>query len=283
MTDDTSNKPVWFITGCSTGLGRALAQLIVDRGWRLAATARDKARVVVLAAGAEDRVLALDLDVTREDQVAAAVAATQERFGRIDVLVNNAGYGYQSTVEEGVEAEIRAQFDANVFGLFALTRAVLPVMRAQRSGRIINITSVAGLIGYPGSGYYAASKHAVEGFSDSLRAEVAPLGIGVTCIEPGPFRTDWAGRSLHQTRTRIAEYEETVGKRHDSTKEASGTQAGDPMRAGEVMIAISQMAEPPRHVPLGAWAYKAVVDDRQDRMKRIEGVRAMSLSADYPS
>jgi NAD(P)-dependent dehydrogenase (short-subunit alcohol dehydrogenase family) len=283
MTNDTVNKPVWLITGCSTGLGRALAKLIVDRGWLLAATARDKAQVVDLAAGAEDRVLALDLDVTRTDQVAAAVAATRDRFGRIDVLVNNAGYGYQSTVEEGVEAEIRAQLDANVFGLFAITRAVLPVMRAQRSGRIINVTSVAGLIGYPGSGYYAASKHAVEGFSDSLRAEVAPLGIGVTCIEPGPFRTDWAGRSLHQTRTRIAEYEETVGKRHDSTKEASGKQAGDPVRAGEAMIAISQMVEPPRHVPLGAWAYEAVLADRRERLKQIEAVREMSLSADYPN
>lgn len=282
MTDNNTDKPVWLITGCSTGLGRVLAQLIVDRGWRLVATARDKAQVVDLTAGAEDCVLALDLDVTRTDQVAAAVAATRDRFGRIDVLVNNAGYGYQSTVEEGAEAEIRAQFDANVFGLFAITRAVLPVMREQRSGHIINITSVAGLIGYPGSGYYAASKHAVEGFSDSLRAEVAPLGIGVTCIEPGPFRTDWAGRSLHQTRTAIADYEESVGKRHDSTREASGTQAGDPIRAGEAMIALSQMSEPPRHVPLGAWAYDAVLADRRERLKQLEAIREMSVSADYP-
>ena len=253
------------------------------RGWRLVATARDKARVADLAKGAADRVLVLDLDVALSDQIEAAVAATQARFGRIDVLVNNAGYGYQSTAEEGVEAEIRAQFDANVFGLFALTRAVLPIMRAQHSGRIINITSVAGLIGFPGSAYYAASKHAVEGFSDSLRAEVEPLGIGVTCIEPGPFRTDWAGRSLHQTRTRIADYEETAGTRPDSTKQTSGYQTGDPTRAGEVMITLSQMASPPRHLPLGAWGYEAVLADRRRRLEQIEQVRKMSLAADFPS
>ena len=174
------------------------------------------------------------------------------------MLVNNAGYGYQSTVEEGEEREIRAQFDANVFGLFAITRAVLPGMRAQRSGHIINITSVAGLIGFPGSGYYAALKHAVEGWSDSLRAEVAPLGIGVTCVEPGPFRTDWAGRSLQQTPNRIADYADTAGKRLDGTKEISGTQAGDPVRAGEAMIALTETPTPPRHLVLGAFGFEAV-------------------------
>ena len=191
---EQDNTPVWFITGCSTGLGRALAELIVQRGWRVVVTARDKNTIADIERSALERVLALSLDVTRPADIDAAVAATRERFGRIDVLVNNAGYGYQSTVEEGEEAEIRAQFDTNVFGLFAMTRAVLPLMREQRKGNILNITSVAGLIGYPGSGYYAASKHAVEGWSDALRAEVLPLGIGVTCVEPGPFRTDWAGR-----------------------------------------------------------------------------------------
>ena len=282
MATYTTNTPVWLVTGCSTGLGRALAQLIVDRGWRLVATARDKSRVADLTQGAEDRVLALDLDVAQADQIEAAVAAAKERFGRIDVLVNNAGYGYQSTIEEGVEAQIRAQFDANVFGLFAVTRAVLPIMRAQRSGHVINITSVAGLIGFPGSGYYAASKHAVEGFSDSLSAEVKPLGISVTCVEPGPFRTDWAGRSLQQTATRIADYKDTAGKRLEATKQGSGTQAGDPVRAGEAMIALTQMQEPPRHLPLGSWGHDAVIADRQARLKEFEAVRDMSVAADFP-
>lgn len=207
---EQDNTPVWFITGCSTGLGRALAELIVQRGWRVVVTARDKHAIADIERSAPERVLALSLDVTRPADIDAAVAATRDQFGRIDVLVNNAGYGYQSTVEEGEEAEIRAQFDTNVFGLFAMTRAVLPLMREQRKGNILNITSVAGLIGYPGSGYYAASKHAVEGWSDALRAEVLPLGIGVTCVEPGPFRTDWAGRSLRQTTSGIADYADTA-------------------------------------------------------------------------
>ena len=233
-----STTPVWFITGCSTGFGRALALRVIRRGWRLVATAREAAQVEDIAR--ENGALALRLDVTKQTEIDAAAKEAVRKFGRIDVLVNNAGYGYQSTVEEGEEAEIRAQFDANVFGLFALTRAVLPVMRAQKSGNILNITSVAGLVGFPGSGYYAASKHAVEGWSDSLRAEVQPLGIGVTCVEPGPFRTDWAGRSLKQTPSRIADYAETAGVRLEGTKQRSGTQAGDPVRASDAMIELAQ-------------------------------------------
>ncbi|MDU3075405.1 MAG: SDR family NAD(P)-dependent oxidoreductase, partial [Mixta calida] len=194
-----ANTPVWLITGCSTGFGRELAQQAIERGFNVVVTARDVQKVADLVQGNEQHALALALDVTDSATIDSAVKAALEKFGAIDVLVNNAGYGYQSSVEEGVEAEIRAQFDANVFGLFAMTRAVLPAMRQARRGHIINITSVAGLIGFPGSGYYAASKHAVEGWSDALAVEGAPLGIRVTCVEPGPFRTDWAGRSLHQT------------------------------------------------------------------------------------
>lgn len=277
----SSNIPVWFITGCSTRLGRALATLIVKRGWRAVVTARDVASVADIVSGAEDRAVVLGLDVTKQAEIEAAVATVREKFGRIDVLVNNAGYGYQSTAEEGVEAEIRAQFDVNVFGLFAMTRAVLPLMRAQRSGNIINISSVAGLIGFPGSGYYAASKHAVEGWSDSLRAEVEPLGIGVTCVEPSPFRTDWAGRSLRQTLTQIDDYAETAGKRHANTKQGSGMQQGDPVGAGEAMIAIARNAEAPRHLVLGAWGFNTVVAHLEEVTNDIESQRDLSLSADF--
>ncbi|GJE49561.1 3-phenylpropionate-dihydrodiol/cinnamic acid-dihydrodiol dehydrogenase [Methylobacterium tardum] len=277
-----NSNPVWFITGCSTGFGRELARLVIGRGWRAVVTARDRTKVADLAEGAEDRVLALSLDVTEADQIAASLRAAQDRFGRVDVLVNNAGYGYQSSIEEGEEDKIRAQFDANVFGLFALTRAVLPVMRAQRSGHILNITSVAGFVGFPASGYYAATKHAVEGFSDSLAAEVAPLGIRVTCIEPGPFRTDWAGRSLIQTPNAIADYAETAGARLKATSEKSGTQAGDPVRAGEAMIRVTEMENPPRHLVLGAWGYDAVTSRLKQRLAEIEAWRETSLGADYP-
>ena len=189
------STPVWFITGCSTGFGRELAELVLKRGWKAVVTARDQKRVADLVEGHEANALAVSLDVTDAGQIAAAVKAAKDKFGRIDVLVNNAGYGYQASVEEGDDAEIRAQFDANVFGLFAMTRDVLPIMRAQKSGHVINITSVAGFIGFAGSAYYSASKHAVEGWSDGLAKEVEPLGLHVTCVEPGPFRTDWAGRS----------------------------------------------------------------------------------------
>lgn len=277
-----SETTVWFISGCSTGFGRELAKLVLDRGERAVVTARDKARVADIIEGAEDRALALDLDVTDQGQIEAAVKAAQDKFGRIDVLVNNAGYGYQSTVEEGDDGEIRAQFDANVFGLFALTRSVLPIMRGQRRGHIINITSVAGLMGFPGSGYYAASKHAVEGWSDSLAAEVKPLGINVTCVEPGPFRTDWAGRSLIQTPSKITDYAETAGKRLEGTRQISGNQAGDPVRASEAMITLTREPHPPRHLVLGAWGYDAVLGRLKDRLKEIESLQEASRAADYP-
>ena len=275
--------PVWFITGCSTGFGRSLAEAVLARGWRAVVTARDAARVADLVAGSGERGLALSLDVTDAAQVAAAVDAARQRFGRIDVLVNNAGYGYQSTVEEGDDAEIRAQFEANVFGLFALTRAVLPAMRAQRSGHVINITSVAGLVGFPGSGYYAASKHAVEGFTDALAAEGAPIGISATCVEPGPFRTDWAGRSLKQTPVRIDAYADTAGARLDQTKGYSGTQPGDPVRAAAAMIALAEEATPPRHMVLGKFGMDAVTGRIEERLAEIEGRRAASLATDFPS
>ena len=280
MASDTS--PVWFITGCSTGFGLELARLVLARGWRAVVTARDAARVEELVRDVDGRGLALSLDVTDAAQVAQAVAAAADRFGRIDVLVNNAGYGYQASIEEGEDDEIRAQFDANVFGLFALTRAVLPHMRAQRSGRIINITSVAGLAGFPGSGYYAASKHAVEGFSDSLAAETAPLGIKVTCVEPGPFRTDWAGRSLKQTPNRIADYAETAGARLKSTADISGKQAGDPVRAAEAMIHITEIDDPPRHFVMGAWGHDAITKKIGERVAEIAAWREAGLATDYP-
>ena len=278
----TEDTPVWFITGCSTGFGRELAQQVVARGWRAVVTARDKARVADLVEGAGDHVLALDLDVADAGQVTAATQAAEARFGRVDVLVNNAGYGYQSSVEEGVEEEIRAQFDANVFGLFAMTRALLPGMRARRRGHVINISSVAGFVGFPASGYYAASKHAVEGWSDALAAEGKPLGIRVTCIEPGPFRTDWAGRSLRQTPTEVAEYADTAGARLQATSGYSGKQPGDPARAAAAMISITERDDPPRHLVLGAFGIEAVTGKLRATLAEIEAWREVGLATDFP-
>lgn len=276
-----TTAPVWFITGCSTGFGRALAERVLARGWRCVATARDAARVADLAEDADARALALALDVTDAGQIAAAVREAEAQFGAIDVLVNNAGYGYQATVEEAEDAEIRAQFEANVFGLFAMTRAVLPGMRARRRGHVINLSSAAGFVGFPGSGYYAATKHAVEGWSDSLAAEVGPLGIKVTCVEPGPFRTDWAGRSLRQTPNRIADYGDTAGARLAATARGSGTQSGDPVRAADAMIRISEVEHPPRHLLLGAFAVDAVTNALQATLAEIDAWRETSLATDF--
>ena len=278
-----TDEPVWLITGCSSGFGAALAHAVRERGWRVVATARTLDHLPDAWRGGDERVLALALDVTKPAAIDAAMARILDRFGQVDVLVNNAGYGYQASVEDGVEAEIRAQFDANVFGLFALTRAVLPGMRAKRRGHVINITSVAGLVGFPGSGYYAASKHAVEGWSDALLAEVAPLGLKVTCVEPGPFRTDWAGRSLRQTATSIADYADTAGARLKATSANSGTQAGDPDRAAQAMIDIAQMDAPPRHLVLGAWGVDAVADRLAARLAEVERWRALGRSTDFPN
>ena len=276
-----NNSPVWFITGCSTGFGRELAKLIVARGWPVMATARNKAEVEDLATS--DKVLALELDVTDGKEIDAAVKAAEEKFGAIDVLVNNAGYGYLTTVEEGEEKQIRAMFDANVFGLFALTRAVLPGMRKRRKGHIINITSVGGHVGNPGSGYYAATKHAVEGWSKSLAAETAPLGIKVTAVAPGPFRTDWAGRSMIQTENRIADYAEITGARLAAVLAQSGKQAGDPVRAGEAMIKLTESENPPLHIVFGAPGLAMVTGELKKELAEIEAWREVGLGTDFPA
>jgi NAD(P)-dependent dehydrogenase (short-subunit alcohol dehydrogenase family) len=277
-----NDKPVWFITCCSTGFGRELAQLVLGRGWRAVVTARDASRVQDLVEGHEDRALALSLDVTKPDQIAAAVHEAEGRFCAIDVLVNNAGYGYQSSIEEGEDAEIRAQFEANVFGLAAMTRAVLPGMRSRRRGHIVNISSQAGFIGFEGSGYYAATKHAVEGLSDSLSREVAPLGIKVTCVEPGPFRTDWAGRSLQQRRPTIADYQNTVGARLASTAHISGKQPGDPVRAVEAIIKVVEADNPPKHLVLGSIALDGIRNKLNETLTEINAWAETSRGADYP-
>ena len=274
-------SPVWFITGCSTGFGRELAKLIVARGWPVVVTARNKAQVEDLATS--DKVLALELYVTDGKEIDAAVKAAEEKFGAIDVLVNNAGYGYLTTVEEGEDKQIRAMFDANVFGLFALTRAVLPGMRKRRKGHIINITSVGGHVGNPGSGYYAATKHAVEGWSKSLAAETAPLGIKVTAVAPGPFRTDWAGRSMIQTENRIADYAEITGARLAAVTAQSGKQAGDPVRAGEAMIKLTESENPPLHIVFGAPGLGMVTNNLKKELAEIEAWRELGLGTDFPS
>ena len=210
MTD--LDTPVWFITGCSTGFGRDLAAAVLARGDRAVVTARNVNQLADVVDGHEERALALTLDVTDRDQAEAAVKAAIARFGRIDVLVNNAGIGYFAAIEESDEAEVRQMFEVNVFGLSRMIHLVLPGMRAQRSGTIVNISSIGGIRAFPAVGYYNGTKFAVEGISEALSQEVAPLGIKVLIVEPSGFRTDWAGRSANETQHPIADYDATAGR-----------------------------------------------------------------------
>ncbi len=243
--------PTWLITGCSTGLGHALAEAVIGAGHNAVVTARDATKVADLAGAAPDRVLPIALDVTKPDQVGSAVRQAQERFGGVDVLVNNAGYGYRAAVEEGDDAEVRTLFETHFFGAVALIKAVLPGMRARRSGAVVNISSIGATVTPVGSGYYAAAKAAVEGLSGALRGELAPLGISVTVVEPGAFRTDFAGRSLVQSATAIDDYAGTAGQRRKENDTMDGNQAGDPAKAGAAIVAAVESSEPPAFLLLG--------------------------------
>lgn len=259
----------WLITGCSTGLGRALAEAVVAAGHTVVATARDAGRVADLAAATPERALAVALDVTDPDQVAAAVRQAHERFGGIDVLVNNAGYGYRAAVEEGDDADIRTLFETHFFGAVAMIKAVLPNMRARRSGAIVNISSIGVQLTPVGSGYYAAAKAALEGMSGALHGELAPLGISVTIVEPGAFRTDFAGRSLTQSATVIDDYANTAGQRRKENDTMDGTQPGDPAKAGAAIIAAVESSQPPAFLLLGAdalMAYRYIADRRSNEI-----------------
>lgn len=254
MEIKSSDKKVWLITGCSKGLGRSLAEAVIQQGYRAVVTARDPDTLNALIELAPERVQALALDVNSEVQIQDAVTRTITRFGRIDVLVNNAGYGLAGAVEEVSDAEAREQMETNVFAVLKLTRAVLPHMRAQKSGHILNISSAAGFVATPGLGIYNASKFALEGLSEALAQEAAHLGIKVTIIEPGPFRTDWAGPSLMTPHKMINDYADTAHKTIQTLNGYSGKQPGDPQKAARAMILVVESVNPPMRLPLGEMA-----------------------------
>ncbi len=278
----TETSPVWFITGCSTGLGRALAQRVLEHGHRAVVTARRPDQISDIVADYSANALAVALDINDHAQVDAAIAQAGEQFSGIDVLVNNAGYGYLAAVEEGDEQDIRDMFETNFFSLAALIRKVLPGMRARKSGHIINISSVGGLVGAASSGFYNATKFAVEGLSDALAKEVEPLGIRVTAIEPGPFRTDWAGRSLRQAKHPIAAYADTAAARRAQITSYSGKQAGDPVRAADAIIKVVESDDPPHNLILGKNGLDRVRAKLAALMQSIDDWEDVTLSADYP-
>jgi NAD(P)-dependent dehydrogenase (short-subunit alcohol dehydrogenase family) len=272
---------VWLITGASAGFGRAIASEVLRRGGRVVATARNPANLRELAAAAPDRVLTLPLDVTDAAQIEAAVSATQGRFGRIDVLVNNAGYGYLSGAEEGSDAEARAQFDVNFFGVAAVTRAVLPLMRSQQSGFIVNMSSAVGAFGVAGSAYYSASKFALEGLSEALAQEVAPFGIRVLIVEPGAFRTEFFGRSMVTPARPIEAYTKLVEGRAQLDR-MNGQQAGDPTRAATAIVDAVLSGSPPLRLVLGRGAYERIRKALEKRIADIDAARVFGMDVDFP-
>ncbi len=275
-----TEKPVWFITGCSTGFGRELAKQALASGFRTVVTARNPEELHELAALGTS--LVLKLDVTDQEQVDAAVKAAEDLFGRIDVLVNNAGIGYFAAVEESEENEVRRMFDVNVFGLGRMIRAVLPGMRQHRRGMIINFSSIGGLRSFPALGYYSATKFAVEGLSEALWQEVEPLGIKVMLVEPSGFRTDWAGRSANESKQQIGDYAATAGISRKRVRAISGQQAGDPDRAAHAIISTAEAPFPPHHLLLGNDAYEGAMAKLDELRKDFSDWEAVSRSADFP-
>jgi NAD(P)-dependent dehydrogenase (short-subunit alcohol dehydrogenase family) len=272
--------PVWFITGCSTGFGLEMAKQAIEHGYRTVVTARDPSTLE--GYGATDNVLVLKLDVTKPDQVAAAIKSAEDRFGGIDVLVNNAGIGYFAAIEEGEEAEVRKMFDVNVFGICGMIQAVLPGMRKRKSGYIVNFSSIAGIRGFPALGYYNATKFAVEGLSDALWQEVEPLGIRVMVVEPSGFRTDWAGRSANESARQIDDYVATAGAARAGVRAVSGEQPGDPVRAAKAIVKAVASGLPPHHLLLGNDAFEGAISKLDQLRKDFMAGEAVARAADFP-
>lgn len=272
----------WFITGVSTGFGKHLAELALQNGDKVAGTFRDQGQADEFSRKWGENGTGLVADVTNESQVKEVVAAAIDQLGHLDVVVNNAGYGSLGAIEEIDDAEVQRQFDSNVFGPLRVIRAVLPHLRARKSGHIINVTSIGGLTTFPSAGIYHGSKFALEGIGESLAKQVGPLGIRVTNVEPSGFRTDWAGRSATYTKATIADYEPTVGKALQSSQENSGKQAGDPQRAAQAMYDLVRMDNPPLHLPLGKMAVQEALTKFTDLKTEIEIYAHIGNNADFP-
>lgn len=282
MSEQNKTDRVWLISGCSTGIGREIASVVLASGQRAAVTARNPESVADLVAAYPDQALTLALDVTDSTAVTAAVSQTQQHFGVIDVLVNNAGYGYMSALEEGEDAEVRKLFDTNFFGVVDLIKAVLPIMREQKSGYIINMSSMTGLVTNPPNIYYSCTKYAMEALTEGLAKEIEPFNIKVTAIEPGAFRTDWATRSMQETATPIEAYAETVGARKELIKLAGNMLPGDPKRIADAVLMLADHKNPPLHLLLGQDVLGAVRQKLSDLSSSIDEWEAVTKDVNFP-
>lgn len=276
-------KKVWLITGCSTGFGRALAQEVLAQGGQVIVTSRKVSDIEDIVESYPEDAIAVALDVTKDYEIFTAVDKAIESFGKIDVLVNNAGIGYFSTIEESDDDEIRKMFEINFFGLDKLTRAVLPHMRKAKSGMILNFSSIGGLMSFPSVGFYNATKFAVEGYSEALNKEVKELGINIVLIEPGPFRTDWAGRSANENTQTIADYSDTAASNvKQNMRGGSGQEPGDPQRAAQAIYEISKVENPPLRLLLGKNAYENAFSKLKEMEDEFTTWKDLTLSADFP-
>ncbi|QNE40601.1 SDR family NAD(P)-dependent oxidoreductase [Hymenobacter sp. NBH84] len=272
----------WFITGVSTGFGASLADLLLKKGDKVAATFRKQEQVDEFTKKAGEQGLGVLCDVSDEAQVQQAIQQSIDALGHIDVVVNNAGYGSLGSIEEIDDKEVQRQFDVNVFGPLRVLRAVLPHLREQKSGHVLNITSVGGLKTFPGVGIYNASKFALEAIGESLAQQVKPLGIKVTNIEPSGFRTEWAGGSATYVDTNIEDYRSTVGENLKGIQSYSGKQPGDPDRAAQIMYDLVREENPPLHLPIGKAAVKGARDKFTELVKELAQVEELGNSADFP-
>lgn len=285
MPPTTARRPdrVWFVTGAANGLGRAIAQAALAAGDRVVATDIELAGAQALADAYPDRALAVPLDVTDPEAAHAAFAAAVARFGRVDVVVNNAGYGHVGAVEELTDTELREQLDVNLFGVINVTRSALPILRRQRSGHFVQMSSLNGVEGLVGGGYYAASKFGIEGLSESLADEVAHLGIKVTILEPGPHRTRFANEKSARWSEPIADYEASVGQMRRTFAELDGNQPGDPVRAAQAVVTAVYSDEPPLRLPLGTMALANIRAKLTARLAELEAWTELSSSSDFPA
>jgi len=272
----------WLITGCSTGIGREIARAALEAGHSVAVTARNVDAVADFADQFGDRALALPLDVTDRDQITSAVGSVEKTFGGIDVLVNNAGYGYMAAVEEGEDAEVRKLFDTNYFGVVDTLKAVLPAMRSRRSGHVINISSMTGLVANPPNAYYSSTKFALEALTEALAKEVGPLGIKVTAIEPGAFRTDWAARSMQESSTPIGDYDDNVGARKTLIKQFADHLPGDPRKVAEAVLMVAGLDDPPLRLLLGRDVLAAVREKIADLTASIDHWESVTKNVNFP-
>ncbi|MGJ5675240.1 MAG: oxidoreductase [Nostochopsis sp.] len=275
------HQRVWLITGSSTGFGRVLALSVLQTGDAVVATARKPEQLQDLVEQYPQHALVVGLDVTKPGEVRAAVDRAIAQFGQIDVLVNNAGYGTMGAIEELSDELVRQQYETNVFGALDLTRAVLPHMRKQRSGHILNLSSVGGMVSFPGAGIYCSTKFALEGISEALAREVASLGIKVTIVEPGAFRTDFNGRSLVVAETPIGDYEEVIGGFRQWIKDIDGKQPGDPVKAAAAMIQAVESENPPLRLALGKDALDAIADKLESVKTELDAWREVSTNTAY--